>query len=91
MKLSDLKERDSQLDELLPSGNVGATAPAPTMSPAATQAAASTQVQNDPQAQAKMMAQQALDRQNRKKEIQNQIRVKQAELQDLQKQLAQLR
>lgn len=42
----------------------------------------------DPAAQAKMMAQQAIDRANKKKEIQDQISQKQKELADLQKQLA---
>ena len=46
------------------------------------------QVSQDPQAQQKMMAQQALDRANQKKEIQELIKQKQAELADLQKQLA---
>lgn len=46
------------------------------------------QVQQDPQAQAKMIAQQALDRQNKKKELQDAIKSKQQEIQDLQKQLA---
>jgi hypothetical protein len=45
-------------------------------------------MQADPQAQAKMMAQQALDRQNRKKQIQDQIKQNQEQLADLQKQLA---
>jgi phage-related minor tail protein len=45
----------------------------------------------DPQAQAKMQAQQALDRANQKKQIQDAISQKQKELQDLQKQLAQIR
>jgi hypothetical protein len=48
------------------------------------------QVSQDPQAQQKMMAQQALDRANKKKEIQDQIKQKQQELTDLQKQLAEL-
>jgi phage-related minor tail protein len=45
----------------------------------------------DPQAQAKMQAQQALDRANQKKQIQDAISQKQKELQDLQKQLAQIK
>lgn len=49
------------------------------------------QVSADPAAQQKMMAQQALDRANKKKEIQDTIKAKQQELQDLQKQLAELR
>lgn len=49
------------------------------------------QVQQDPQAQAKMMAQQALDRANRKKEVQELIKQKQQELADLQKELASIK
>jgi hypothetical protein len=85
MKLNEFSQ-DFKLSELLPATG-GAPAPA---SPAAVANTAAQQVQQDPQAQAKMMAQQALDRQNKKKEIQDQIRAKQAELQDLQKQLAQM-
>jgi hypothetical protein len=48
-------------------------------------------VGQDPAAQAKMQAQQALDRANRKKQIQDQIVQTQKQLQDLQKQLATLR
>jgi hypothetical protein len=46
------------------------------------------QVQQDPAAQAKMMAQQALDRANRKKQIQDQIKQTQEQLAALQKELA---
>jgi hypothetical protein len=49
------------------------------------------QVTADPQSQAKMQAQQALDRANQKKQIQDAISQKQKELQELQKQLAQIR
>ena len=58
---------------------------------AATTMAPGQQVSADPAAQQKMMAQQALDRANKKKEIQDTIKAKQQELQDLQKQLAELR
>ena len=54
----------------------------------ATTLAPGQSMQADPQAQAKMMAQQALDRQNRKKQIQDQIKQTQEQLADLQKQLA---
>lgn len=65
-----------------PTSTVNTTAPgAQTMAPGQT-------VQSDPQAQAKMQAQQALDRQNQRKQIQDMIRAKQQELADLQKQLA---
>jgi hypothetical protein len=54
----------------------------------ATTLAPGQSMQADPLAQAKMMAQQALDRQNRKKQIQDQIKQTQEQLADLQKQLA---
>ena len=57
-----------------------------TVAPAAG-AAAATQ---DPMANAKMQAQQALDRQAQKKQIQDQIKQTQEQLMDLQKQLAKL-
>jgi hypothetical protein len=56
--------------------------------PGATTMTPGQQVSTDPAAQAKLMAQQALDRANKKKEIQDTIKAKQKELQDLQKQLA---
>ena len=59
--------------------------------PGSTTLAPGQQVSADPAAQQKMMAQQALDRANKKKEIQDVIRSKQQELQDLQKQLAAIR
>jgi hypothetical protein len=49
------------------------------------------QVAQDPAAQAKMQAQQALDRANRKKQIQDQITQTQKQLQDLQKELASIK
>jgi hypothetical protein len=49
------------------------------------------QVQQDPAAQAKMAAQQALDRQNRKKQIQDQIKQAQENIAALQKELATLK
>jgi hypothetical protein len=66
-----------------------ATGAAPTPAPSGSQTMApGQQVQNDPAAMAKMMAQQALDKQKQKKEIQDQIAQTQKQLQDLQKQLA---
>lgn len=67
---------------------LGAT-PAP--SAGATTLAPGQQMAQDPQAQAKMMAQQALDKMNQKKQIQDAIKQKQEELADLQKQLAQIK
>ena len=58
----------------------GAAGAAPTMGAA-----------SDPATQQKMLAQQALDRQNQKKAIQDQIKQKQEELADLNKQLAAIR
>lgn len=48
------------------------------------------QVQQDPAAQAKMMAQQALDKQNQRKQVQDQIKAKQQEIVDAQKALQEL-
>jgi hypothetical protein len=86
MKINEFSY-DLKLGELVPGTMPAPTAPAP-VTPGATTVG---QVQQDPQAQQKMMAQQALDRANKKKEIQDQIKAKQAELQDLQKQLAQIK
>jgi hypothetical protein len=88
MKLSSfISERGlSELEiGLTPSPATGMN-PAP--KPGATTLTPGQQVQQDPQAQQKMMAQQALDRANQKKQIQDAIRQKQQELADLQKQLA---
>ena len=81
MKLSEFY-LDRELTDALPPPGAGATTPPPVV-PGQTQPAAT-----DPQAQAKMMAQMAVDKQNRKKSIQDQIKLKQKELMDLQKQLA---
>lgn len=75
-----------RVSELAPAPMTGAV---PT--PGATTLAPTQQVGQDPAAQAKMQAQQALDRQNRKKQIQDQIKQTQAQLADLQKQLATIR
>jgi hypothetical protein len=77
-----------KIRELAPAVNVAGAAPAPT---GATTMAPGQQVQADPAAQAKMQAQQALDRQNRKKQIQDQIKQTQEQLASLQKELATLR
>jgi hypothetical protein len=87
MKLSSIVSETefARLQELdAPMLGATPTAGATTMAPG-------QQVAQDPAAQAKMQAQQALDRANRKKEIQTAITQKQKELQDLQKQLAQIR
>lgn len=63
----------------------------PGAAPGATTMAPGQQISQDPQAQQKMMAQQALDRANQKKELQDAIKQKQQELADLQKQLAQIK
>lgn len=75
------------IGEITPPGPTSTTG---TTLPGATTMSPGQQVSTDPAAQAKMMAQQALDRQNKKKEIQDQIKQKQQELTDLQKQLAEL-
>ena len=60
-----------------PLGAAPAAGSAPTVAPA-----------QNPADQQKIMAQQALDKQNQKKQIQDQIKSKQEELAELQKQLA---
>jgi signal transduction protein with GAF and PtsI domain len=90
MKLASIVSETEfrRVNELTPTGSMTqANIPSPTGSQPIT-TAPGQQVQQDPQAQAKMMAQQALDRNNRKKQIQDQITATQKQLQDLQKQLA---
>ncbi len=60
----------------------------PGAAPGATTLTPGQPVSQDPQAQQKMMAQQALDRATRKKDLQDAIKQKQQELADLQKELA---
>ena len=81
MKLGEFYN-DKELADALPPPGAGVQEPAPATPGGAPNPA------NDPQATAKMMAQMAVDKQNRKKAIQDQIKLKQKELQDLQKQLA---
>lgn len=87
MKLSSIVSEQEfvRLRELTPP-MAGIAAPAPAAG--ATILAPGQQIAQDPTAQAKMAAQQAVDRQNRKKQIQDQIVQTQKQLQDLQKQLA---
>lgn len=63
----------------------------PTTTPAATTTATTPNVAQDPAAQSKMMAQQALDRQKQKQELQDQIRNKEKEIIDLRKKLAEIK
>jgi len=88
MKLSNITTESefARIRELAPT-TLGA---APAMA-APTQTPAIGTVAQDPQAAAKMQAQQALDRANRKKQIQDQIKQTQQQLIDLQKELAQIR
>lgn len=65
-----------------------ATGAAPSTTSGSTTLAPGQQISQDPQAQQKMLAQQVLDRANRKKQIQDSIKQKQQELADLQKELA---
>jgi hypothetical protein len=88
MRLSSFAERDTRLGELVPAGVNAPAGTTPATGAGTTTMAPGQQVQQDPAAQAKMAAQQALDRQNRKKQIQDQIKQTQQQLQDLQKQLA---
>ena len=85
MKLSEFY-LDKELTDALPPPGAGVQQPPPPTVPGQTQ-----NVATDPQAQAKMMAQQAVDLQKRKKEIQDQIKAKQQELMDLQKELASIK
>lgn len=87
MRLSSFAGRDTRLGELVPAG-VNASAATTPAAGTGTTTMAGQPAQQDPAAQAKMAAQQALDRQDRKKQIQDQIKQSQEQLQDLQKQLA---
>lgn len=89
MKLSAIAEWDSSLRELVPPSTGAAPAPGAPAGPAgATTLKPGQSIQQDPAAMAKMAAQQALDKQTQKKELQDQIKQKQEELADLNKQLA---
>lgn len=90
MKLSNIVSETEfrRVSELAPTSSMTqANIPSPTSSQPITKAPGQP-VQQDPQAQAKMMAQQALDRTNRKKQIQDQIKQTQEQLATLQKELA---
>jgi hypothetical protein len=87
MKLTDLREFDSRLSELLPP--VPGAAPAPTMgqqpAPHAQPAGLAGGQMNPAQA-----AQAAKDRMDQKKQVQDQIKQTEQQLNDLRKQLAEL-
>jgi hypothetical protein len=90
MKLSNIVSETEfrRVSELAPTNSMTqANIPSPTSSQPIT-TALGQQAQQNPQAQAKMMAQQALDRNNRKKQIQDQIKQTQEQLATLQKELA---
>jgi len=91
MKFSSIVSESefARIRELAPA-TLGA-APMPGAAPGATPAQTTPIQQQDPQAAAKMQAQQALDRANRKKQIQDEIKQTQTHLQELQKELATLR
>jgi hypothetical protein len=92
MKLSSILSEKEMTRLVVEAPMLGATptTPGATTPPATgtTTMAPSQQVQQDPAAQAKMAAQQALDRQNRKKQIQDQIKQAQENIAALQKELA---
>lgn len=90
MKLASIVSETefNRLGEIAPVTTSASTAP---LTPGATTLTPTQQVGQDPAAQAKMQAQQALDRQNRKKQIQDEISQTQKHLQQLQKDLAALR
>jgi hypothetical protein len=90
MKLSNIVSETEfrRVSELAPTNSMTqANIPSPTSNQPIT-TAPGQQAQQNPQAQAKMMAQQALDRNNRKKQIQDQIKQTQEQLATLQKELA---
>lgn len=90
MKLANIVSETEfrRVTELAPTDSMTqANIPSPTSSQPITKAPGQ-QSQQDPQAQAKMMAQQALDRNNRKKQIQDQIKQTQEQMAALQKELA---
>lgn len=90
MKLANIVSETEfrRVTELTPTDSMTqANIPSPTSSQPITKAPGQPAPQ-DPQAQAKMQAQQALDRNTRKKQIQDQITATQKQLQDLQKQMA---
>jgi hypothetical protein len=82
MEFTRLRELDAPMLGATPAA--GAALGAATMAPG-------QQVAQDPAAQAKMQAQQALDRANRKKQIQDQIKQTQEQLANLQKELASIK
>jgi len=84
MRFSEINMEAPQPPFAQPGAAPGATPGTTTLTPGQS-------VSQDPQAQQKMMAQQALDRANQKKELQDAIKQKQQELADLQKQLAQIK
>lgn len=96
MNTADLLRKYADILSEAPIGVATAPGAAPTMgaAPATTTptgapgAAPTMGAATDPATQQKMLAQQALDRQNQKKQIQDAIRQKQEELADLNKQLA---
>lgn len=93
MKLANIVSETEfrRVTELAPTDSMTqANIPSPTSSQPITKAPGQ-QSQQDPQAQAKMMAQQALDRNNRKKQIQDQIKQTQEQMAALQKELATIR
>jgi hypothetical protein len=80
MEFTRLRELDAPMLGATPAAATGSATMAP-----------GQQVAQDPAAQAKMQAQQALDRANRKKQIQDQIKQTQEQLANLQKELATIR
>ncbi len=83
--------RFSEINMEAPQPSFAQPGAAPGATPGTTTLAPGQSMSQDPQAQQKMMAQQALDRANQKKELQDAIKQKQQELADLQKQLAQIK
>jgi len=94
MNTADLLRKYADILSEAPIGVATAPGAAPAMGAATTTptgaagAAPTMGAATDPATQQKMLAQQALDRQNQKKQIQDAIKQKQDELADLNKQLA---
>lgn len=79
------------LSEQTPPNVSQATGVAPQTPTGATTVGTNQNVTQDPQAVAKMAAQQAVDRQNRRKELQDRITAKQQDITNAQKELQDLR
>lgn len=90
MKLSDIKESDQQLDELLPSAGLGQTVSTASPTQQSSQPAPSSAGLSTGQMDPAQAAQAAKARQEQKKQLQDQIKQTEQSLNALRKQLASL-